>query len=70
MTRILADITSGKSISDIYNSSVLKRKRGRMGEGEICLCGSLPIDRDKLCKFLLDLGADISEKLYSNENED
>jgi hypothetical protein len=66
----LADITSGKSISDICNSGVLKRKRGRVGEGEsgrrgegeICLCGPL-------CKFLLDLEVDISEKLYSNENE-
>jgi hypothetical protein len=70
MIRILADITSRKSISDICNSGALKRKKGRVGEGEICLCEPLPRSRAKLCKFLLDLEADISEKLYSNENED
>jgi hypothetical protein len=63
MIPILADITSGKSISDICKSGALKRESGRRGEGEICLCGPL-------CKFLPDLEVDISEKLYSNENED
>lgn len=57
MTRILADITSGKSITYICNSGTKKKEWEieersdeipRRGKGRF-FCGPLPIARDKLC---------------------
>ena len=64
MTRILADITSGKSITYICNSGTEKKEGEieersdeipRSGMGRF-FYGPLPIDRDKLCPFFLGFG--------------